>query len=111
MTQRIDQGHLCVTPDGPKGPRQHVHQGLDLPGQPHGSADRRRGDGVQGPVAGQELGPFRRPPPVPAAACVVPEAVHVPPDADRETLEACRLEVERRMQAAMIEAEEWVEQF
>jgi lysophospholipid acyltransferase (LPLAT)-like uncharacterized protein len=28
MTRRIDRGHLCVTPDGPKGPRRHVHQGL-----------------------------------------------------------------------------------
>ena len=28
MTMRIDQGNLCVTPDGPRGPRRHVHQGL-----------------------------------------------------------------------------------
>jgi hypothetical protein len=34
--------------------------------------------------------------------------VTVPPDADRDTIEACRLEVERRMQAATIEAEAWV---
>jgi hypothetical protein len=33
----------------------------------------------------------------------------VPPDADRETIESCRLEVERRMQAATAEAEAWVE--
>jgi hypothetical protein len=38
----------------------------------------------------------------------VPPPVHVPPDADRETIEACRLEVERRMQSAMLEAEAWV---
>ena len=40
---------------------------------------------------------------------MVPAAVTVPPDADRDTIEACRPEVERRMQAAMMEAEEWVE--
>jgi hypothetical protein len=42
---------------------------------------------------------------------VAPAAVTVPMDADRDTIEACRLEVERRMQAAMIEAEQWVAQF
>jgi hypothetical protein len=36
--------------------------------------------------------------------------VVVPPDADRDTLESCRQEVERRMRIAMIEAEAWVEQ-
>jgi lysophospholipid acyltransferase (LPLAT)-like uncharacterized protein len=44
------------------------------------------------------------------AACVVPEAVHVPADADREVIEGCRAEVERRMNAAMGEAEAWVEE-
>jgi len=34
----------------------------------------------------------------------------VPIDADRDTIESCRLEVERRMQAATLEAEAWVEQ-
>src|SRR4051794_24201591 len=28
MTRRVDRGHLCVTPDGPKGPRRRVPQGL-----------------------------------------------------------------------------------
>ena len=28
MSLRIDQGHLCVTPDGPRGPRRSVHQGV-----------------------------------------------------------------------------------
>jgi lysophospholipid acyltransferase (LPLAT)-like uncharacterized protein len=53
---------------------------------------------------------FCVPRPFSAAACVVPAAVAVPPGADRDTIEACRLEVERRMQAAMLEAEAWVEQ-
>ena len=53
---------------------------------------------------------FAVPRPFSQAACVVPEAVTVPPDADRDTIEWCRGEVERRMQAAMLEAEAWVEQ-
>ena len=28
MSLRIDRGHLCVTPDGPRGPRRSVHQGI-----------------------------------------------------------------------------------
>ena len=53
---------------------------------------------------------FCVPRPFSSAACVVPPPVVVPRDADRETLEDCRREVERRMQAAMIEAEAWVEE-
>ncbi len=48
--------------------------------------------------------------PISAAACVVPEAVIVPPEADRDTIESCRIEVERRMQAATLDAEAWVEE-
>ena len=40
---------------------------------------------------------------------MVPEPLLVPPDADRETLEAYRLEIERRMLAATLEAEAWVD--
>jgi lysophospholipid acyltransferase (LPLAT)-like uncharacterized protein len=53
---------------------------------------------------------FCVPRPFSPAACVVPQAVVVPQDADRDTIEACRQEVERRMQAATLEAEAWVEQ-
>jgi hypothetical protein len=35
--------------------------------------------------------------------------VIVPPDADRDAIEAARLEVETRMNRAMEEAEAWVE--
>jgi lysophospholipid acyltransferase (LPLAT)-like uncharacterized protein len=52
---------------------------------------------------------FCVPRPFSPAACVVPEAVVVPPDADRDTIEACRREVENRMRAATLEAEDWVE--
>ena len=53
---------------------------------------------------------FAVPRPFRAAACVVPHPLTVPPDADRDTLEACRLEVERRMNEATNEAEDWVKQ-
>src|SRR3954451_8049111 len=28
VIHRAARAHLCVTPDGPRGPRRHVHQGL-----------------------------------------------------------------------------------
>jgi lysophospholipid acyltransferase (LPLAT)-like uncharacterized protein len=110
MTQRVDQGHLCVTPDGPKGPRRHVHQGLVYLASRTGQPIVGAGMAFQGCWRAKSWDRFAVPRPFRPAACVVPEPVHVPADADRDTLEACRLEVERRMQKAMIEAEEWVEQ-
>ena len=109
MTHRIDRGHLCVTPDGPRGPRRHVHQGLAYLSSRTGLPIVGAGMAFRRPWRARSWDRFAVPRPFGAAACVVPEAVTVPPDADRETIEACRLEVERRMQAATIEAEAWVE--
>jgi lysophospholipid acyltransferase (LPLAT)-like uncharacterized protein len=110
MVNRVDQGHLCVTPDGPKGPRRHVHQGLAYLASRTGLPIVGAGMAFRDPWRARSWDQFAVPRPYRAAACVVPEAVVVPPDADRDTIEACRAEVERRMQAAMIEAEAWVEQ-
>jgi lysophospholipid acyltransferase (LPLAT)-like uncharacterized protein len=109
MTHRIDQGHLCVTPDGPKGPRRHVHQGLVYLASRTGLPIVGAGMAFHNPWRAKSWDRFAVPRPYRPAACVTPEAVHVPPDAGRDTIEACRLEVERRMQAATLEAEAWVE--
>lgn len=110
MTHRVDRGHLCVTPDGPKGPRRHVHQGLaylacktGLPVVGAGMAFRR-------PWRANSWDRFAVPRPFQPAACVVPPPVFVPADADRDTIESCRLEIEQRMQRATDEAEAWVEE-
>jgi lysophospholipid acyltransferase (LPLAT)-like uncharacterized protein len=107
MLETIDSGHLCFTPDGPRGPRRHVHQGLvyvasklGLPivgvGMAFGRAWRAKSwDRFAVPHIGT------------TATCVIPEALIVPPDADRDGLEHCRQEVERRMNWAMNEAEAW----
>ena len=108
MTQRIDRGHLCVTPDGPRGPRRHVHQGLAYLASRTGLPIVGAGMAFQEPWRVRSWDRFAVPRPGRPAACVVPEPVFVPPDADRETLEACRAEVERRMIAATEEAETWV---
>ncbi len=75
---------------------------VGVPRQPDRPADRGAGMAFRNP-GGQKLGSLRRPTPVwRAAACVIPEAVHVPPDADRETIEACRLEVENECSNARL---------
>ena len=89
-----------MTPDGPAGPRRHVHQGLAYLSSRTGLPIVGAGMAFRDPWRAKSWDRFAVPRPYRAAACVVPEAVHVPPDADRETIEACRLEVERRMQEA-----------
>ena len=109
MTNRVDQGHLCVTPDGPKGPRRHVHQGLAYLSSRTGLPVVCAGMAFQDPWRARSWDRFAVPRPFRPAACVVPEPVLVPPDADREALENGRMEMERRMVKATIEAEAWVQ--
>jgi lysophospholipid acyltransferase (LPLAT)-like uncharacterized protein len=108
MTHRVDRGHLCVTPDGPRGPRRHVHQGLAYLASRTGLPIVGAGMAFSNPWRAKSWDRFAVPRPFGKAACVVPEPVIVPPDADRDAIEACRAEVERRMQKATEEAEEWV---
>ncbi len=110
MTSKIDMGNLCVTPDGPRGPRRHVHQGLVYLASRTGLPVVGAGMAFKNPWRATSWDRFCVPHPYGKAACVAPAAVTVPPDADRETLEACRLLVEQRMQTATDEAEAWVEQ-
>ncbi len=109
MTQRADQGHLCVTPDGPKGPRRHVHQGVPFLGRQTGLPIVGVGLAFKRPWRAKSWDKFAVPRPFSTAAAVALEPMSVPPDADRATLEECRAEIERRMLQATLEAEEWVE--
>ena len=109
MTLRVDRGHLCVTPDGPRGPRRSVHQGVAYMASRTGFPIVGAGMAFKRPWRAKSWDKFCVPRPFSPAACVVPPPVVVPHDADRETIEDCRREVEHRMQSAMIEAEDWVE--
>src|SRR3954470_17902775 len=110
MTHRVDRGHLCVTPDGPRGPRRHVHQGLAYLSSRTGLPIVGAGMAFRDPWRARSWDRFAVPRPFRAAACVTPAPLVAPPDAARDTLESCRQEVERRMRIAMIEAEAWVEE-
>src|SRR3954451_19956170 len=110
MRQRVDRGHLCMTPDGPKGPRRSVHQGLPYLASRTGLPVVAAGMAFRDPWRLGSWDRFAVPRPFCEAVCVAPEAIHVPPDADRETIEGYRVLIEKRMQAATLEAEAWVEQ-
>jgi lysophospholipid acyltransferase (LPLAT)-like uncharacterized protein len=108
MLRAVEAGHLCFTPDGPRGPRRHVHQGLIYAASRLGLPIVGAGMAFARPWRARSWDRFAVPRPFSTAACVTPEAVVVPPDADRDTLEHYRQEVERRMQSATDEAEAWV---
>lgn len=109
---RVDSGEYncpCFTPDGPRGPRRHVHQGMIYTASRLGLPIVGAGMAFQDPWRARSWDRFAVPRPFRPAACVVPPAIHVPPDAGRDTIEEYRLIVEHSMQQATAEAEEWVQ--
>lgn len=110
MTHRVDRGHLCVTPDGPKGPRRSVHPGMIYLSSRLGLPIVGAGMAFQKPWRAKSWDRFAVPRPHRPAACVVPAPILVPPDADRDVIEAYRQKVELSMQTAMTQAEAWVEE-
>lgn len=109
MTGRVDRGHLCVTPDGPRGPRRHVHQGMIYLASRTGLPIVGAGMAFSRPWRAKSWDRFAVPRPFSTACCVAPKPIVVPPDADRDALEHYRQEVERSMNDATAEAEAWVE--
>lgn len=109
MTTGIQAGNLCVTPDGPRGPRRHVHQGIAYLASRTGLPVVGTGMAFKDSWRAKSWDRFCVPKPYSKAACVTPAPVFIPRDADRDALEAGRAEIERRMQAATAEAETWVQ--
>jgi lysophospholipid acyltransferase (LPLAT)-like uncharacterized protein len=99
------EGHLAITPDGPRGPRRRVQPGLvylaartGLPIVPVGIAYRRA-------WRLKSWDRFAIPLPGSAAACVTGEPISVPEEVDRDRLEDYRLRVEEALHRATAEAE------
>jgi lysophospholipid acyltransferase (LPLAT)-like uncharacterized protein len=109
MKHRIDRGHLCITPDGPRGPRRSVQHGLPYLASRTGLPVVGVGMAFKRPWRAKSWDRFAVPRPFAAAACVMTPRIFVPPDADRDALEVHRVEFERRMKLATEEAEAWVE--
>jgi lysophospholipid acyltransferase (LPLAT)-like uncharacterized protein len=103
------KAHLAITPDGPRGPRRKVQQGLvylaartGLPIVPIGIAFRK-------PWRMGSWDRFAVPKPWSMAVCVTDDPIEVPADADRETLAEFTERVESSMLRMTDIAEHWVE--
>lgn len=103
-------GHLCFTPDGPRGPRRHVHQGMIYAASRLGLPIVAVGMAFSRCWRAKSWDRFAVPYPGSIATCVTPEAIRVPRDADRDTLDEYRLRVESSMNGAIDEAEAWAQE-
>ena len=101
------KGNLCFTPDGPRGPRRQVHQGMIFAASRLGLPIVGAGMAFANCWRANSWDRFAVPKPFTTATCVVPLPVRVPADADRDALEFYRQLVERQMNEATLEAESW----
>ncbi len=107
LTRRSKHMHLTITPDGPRGPRRKLAIGpiylasrLGLPIVPLGF-------GLDRPWRMKSWDHFALPRPFSQARGVVGQEIRVPTGLERQELEVCRQEVERRLTDLTLEAEDW----
>lgn len=107
MIDRVHTGHFGITPDGPRGPRRHVHQGLVFLASKTGLPIAAGGFAFKDAWRARSWDRFAVPKPYTIATGVSTRPIFVPRDANRATLEDYRREVERQMKEATAEAEDW----
>lgn len=108
MIRRVGHGNLCLTPDGPRGPRRQVQLGLVYLASRSGLPIVGMGLAYDNPWRTRTWDQFAIPRPFRTATCIFDKPIEVPRDADRETLENKRLEIQHRLDSATSEAEAWV---
>ena len=101
--------HLCITPDGPRGPRRQVQPGLAYLASKTSLPVVGVALAFQRPWRAKSWDRFAVPRPFSPAACIMTRPIFVPSDADRDQLEQTRLEIETCMRRATDEAEAWAE--
>ena len=101
--------HLTITPDGPRGPRRQMAVGpiylasrLGLPIVPLGF-------GIDRPWRMKSWDRFALPRPFSQIRGIVGPEVHVPPEADRDTLEQYRQGMENLLTDLTVASEQWAE--
>jgi lysophospholipid acyltransferase (LPLAT)-like uncharacterized protein len=102
-------GHLAITPDGPRGPRRQVQPGvvylaarLGLPIVPFGV-------GYDRPWRAKSWDRFAVPRPASRAVLLTDQSISVPPDTGSTMLEDYRLRVESTLLRLTGVAEVWAE--
>jgi lysophospholipid acyltransferase (LPLAT)-like uncharacterized protein len=99
--------HLTVTPDGPRGPRRTMSVGAVFLASRLGMPVVCIGYGFDRPWRAASWDRFAVPRPFSRARAIAGPRLHVPPDADRDTLEAYRAYFERLLNWLTEEAERW----
>ncbi|MFO0800713.1 MAG: lysophospholipid acyltransferase family protein [Gemmataceae bacterium] len=101
--------HLAVTPDGPRGPRRVVQQGLVYVASRTGMRVVPVGVGYRRPWRLGSWDRFAVPRPFTAARCVTGDPIAVPPGLRADQLELYRLRIQAEMDRLNAAAEAWAE--
>jgi lysophospholipid acyltransferase (LPLAT)-like uncharacterized protein len=109
MLRLARKAHLAITPDGPRGPRRRVQQGLVYLAARTGLPIIPVGIGFRRPWRLRSWDRFALPRPWSAATCLTDELIHVPPDVDREGIMEYAQRVEQAMNRLTELAERWAE--
>jgi lysophospholipid acyltransferase (LPLAT)-like uncharacterized protein len=100
-------GHLAVTPDGPKGPRRHLKQGIIFLASCTGLPILPVGIGFTRAWRFRSWDRFALPQPWSTALCVTAPPIHVPARLNADGLEHYRRLVEAQFLKATEAAEKW----
>lgn len=101
--------HVAVTPDGPRGPRRVVQQGLVYVASRTGMKVVCVGVGYRRPWRLGSWDRFAVPRPFTAARCLIGEGLVVPPGLKAMQLEPYRLRIQAEMDRLNAAAEAWAE--
>jgi lysophospholipid acyltransferase (LPLAT)-like uncharacterized protein len=107
----MTEGHLCITPDGPRGPRRRVHPGIAYLSSTTGLPIVCGGLAYSHCWRAKSWDRFAVPRPYSHAVGVGTKPIVVPPHLDREGLEHYRAVIERDMNDVQDEADAWALQF
>lgn len=101
--------HLAITPDGPRGPRRQVQQGLVYLAARTGLPIVPTGIGFRSAWRMKSWDRFAVPKPGTLGTVVTKPPIFISPDAGREALESHRLAVENALLEASALAERWAQ--
>jgi lysophospholipid acyltransferase (LPLAT)-like uncharacterized protein len=106
MIRASEQTHLCITPDGPRGPRRQVKLGTIFLASHTGLPIVPVGVGMSRAWRARSWDRFAVPVPWSAAVCLFAPAIKVPPNLDRDQLEHYKRVVEAEMLRVTEKAEQ-----